>query len=917
MDTGAIEKVCPFCEEIFSAKEIKSHIGVNHLGIPLSETESIANDTSANEVVESPSIKKELPEELNIKQSEPKEKSKKSFPCNHCNKRFDAKQRWKNHIEMFHSDNKRFACEQCPKIFNLGFKLKEHINIVHLGKFPTCSICDKKFKSNSTLRSHSKIVHKIKALALQCSKCERLFWNKVGLRNHEKKCRPNQSNNLESVGPEKNLESNQPRDQNEVTDDVEMKLREEAEKNEIPRKKNEPNSKTISPRKNPKSRSGGQPKSRFGGKKKKSRSGGKRYQCAQCDQSYAFHSDFKRHIRVKHEGSITFRCDLCDMNFTKNSSLKAHHDTKMHLKMKHGNVQATNVLQKASLTPYNEETYPVVVLQRISTKLIESFQQIDDESTKVQSMKCEESFQPLKSNKMAKDMKQPTIRLERLSKHTIKMYQQSDEKIAKQNSDVENEEENTYNFSLVLNVTEDSSKDLEEPVAASIEEDFNLQKLQEHSFLCMHCNKRFKTRNHLTQHDQTVHQKVRYNADQCSKSYRRQQRQLGKHRNVDHLKPYFECDQCEKKFKFKGKLDDHVRMVHTKAIPQLLETSSCNQESPSNEDSNKDVPKDGEKQMNRYFCDSCPKSFCGSQWLKLHIDSAHRGIRYECSHCSKKFKNKKYVRKHIRTKHSDSSNTKAIPRLVDTSSCVQESPSNVDSSKISYGQKQKNRYFCDSCPKTFCDMRWLERHIDSTHRGIRFECSQCSKKFKDRIWFRHHVKTKHSDSRKTKEHTNHSNDGTNLETSSIQGELLCDSCGNVFENKESLDNHKKVDHGNTKENQAGNLQELCESCGQMFETVEALDNHVKVNHSGNNVSHASNETPAIHQTERIKETEGTKDKRKFPCDSCRRIFNSRPGLKHHKQVVHERLRFSCADCSKTFTSKQYFSNHPCDATNKV
>ena len=307
MDTLEIEKVCPFCEEIFSANEIKSHIGVNHLGIPLSETESIANDTSANEVVESPSIKKELPEELNVKQSEPKEKSKKSFPCNHCNKLFEGKQRLKNQLQMVHYNNEKFGCDQCSKVFPFKFKLKEHIKIVHLGKFPTCSICDKKFKSNSTLRSHSKIVHKIKALALQCSKCERLFWNKVGLRNHEKKCRPNQSNNLESVGPEKNLESNQPRDQNEVTDDVEMKLREEAEKNEIPRKKNESNPKTINPKKIP-----------------KSRSGGKRYQCAQCDQSYAFRGDYRTHIRVKHEGSITFHCELCDKNFTKKSSLKVH-----------------------------------------------------------------------------------------------------------------------------------------------------------------------------------------------------------------------------------------------------------------------------------------------------------------------------------------------------------------------------------------------------------------------------------------------------------------------------------------------------------------------------------------------------------------------------------------------------------------
>ena len=92
-------------------------------------------------------------------------------------------------------------------------------------------------------------------------------------------------------------------------------------------------------------------------------------------------------------------------------------------------------------------------------------------------------------------------------------------------------------------------------------------------------------------------------------------------------------------------------------------------------------------------------------------------------------------------------------------------------------------------------------------------------------------------------------------------------------------------------------------------SVKALGNHVKINHS-------SNDIPAKPKTE----AKGTKPKRKterkFPCDSCKRVFNSRPGLRHHKQVVHEKLRFSCAECLKTFTKKQWFNAHRCEKTNE-
>ena len=70
----------------------------------------------------------------------------------------------------------------------------------------------------------------------------------------------------------------------------------------------------------------------------------------------------------------------------------------------------------------------------------------------------------------------------------------------------------------------------------------------------------------------------------------------------------------------------------------------------------------------------------------------------------------------------------------------------------------------------------------------------------------------------------------NLETNSNPTEL-CDSCGEMFNTKESLDNHKKVDQDDAKEKEARIEEELCDSCGQMFESVEALANHLKIDHS--------------------------------------------------------------------------------------
>ena len=747
MDTTEIEKVCPFCEEVFSVSVIKVHIGVNHLGIPL---EKIENDTSANEVVDSPNIKKEPSDELSFNQTESKEsiqkpeKSEKSFQCNLCNKLFDVEQRLKYHIQIVRENKGKFACDQCSKVYPFEFKLKEHMNIVHLGKVPTCSICDKKFKSSWALKLHSKSIHNIKALALQCDNCDRLFWNKTGLKRHLIKCRQSGRNKLESNGPANNLESDQPVDQNEITD-IEMKPSEEGKNNDISTVEKESKPEGINPGK---SNSGGKryqceqcdksyafpydlkthvrdihelsltfrcdlcgqnfetkkslkvhkiiASCQVSGKKSnldrvkkvKNLSRGKRYQCAQCHKSYAFRSDYKNHVRVKHEG-LTIRCDLCDKKFTKKSSLKVHkimvHKSNVS---KVSNKKLKSLEEESNLAKHQTVTdcqiqkspkkQPFVLLKRLSKEMIDGY----------------EPKQPIQMSKVA--IPQPRILMERLSPKTIELWTESQD----QATDLDaKDDENIFDLTLVLNLKDSDNKDME------VDNSLN------HSFLCMHCNKRFKTRNHLVHHDQTVHQKKRYNADLSSKTDTTQQIEKQSKRR-------FECEKCEKKFNLKGKLNQHILLVHTKSmIVKGKNMGWCEvcQKAFGNLPQHKKLI----HEKIRYSCDTCPKSFSTLQWLKIHIDSSHRGITFECEHCGKKFNDKRGYKRHAKKYHLNEH-------------------FQTEAKGTKPKSKNDRKFPCDSCQRVFNSRPGLKHHKQVVHEKLRFSCADCLKTFTSKQSFTKH-----------------------------------------------------------------------------------------------------------------------------------------------------------------------------------
>ena len=118
-----IEKICPFCKEIFDGEFMKDHIGIKHLGL-----EAGAFQSMKDELV-----------------------TLKTFDCKKCEENFESESDLKIHGNFAHPVFK-FGCEVCKKSFISERSLTVHKKVLH----------EKLFKYQRTvLKSKSPIVIKI------------------------------------------------------------------------------------------------------------------------------------------------------------------------------------------------------------------------------------------------------------------------------------------------------------------------------------------------------------------------------------------------------------------------------------------------------------------------------------------------------------------------------------------------------------------------------------------------------------------------------------------------------------------------------------------------------------------------------------------------------------------------------------
>lgn len=110
-----------------------------------------------------------------------------SFFCGKCSTWFASREDLSVHA-LFHSKPRkppaqdvRVACEVCGKLMRKS-ALKEHILVLHeIGDGVTCPKCQKVFPTEKRLIGH---ITKTHSKMVQCSVCDRVLKNKVGLKTH-------------------------------------------------------------------------------------------------------------------------------------------------------------------------------------------------------------------------------------------------------------------------------------------------------------------------------------------------------------------------------------------------------------------------------------------------------------------------------------------------------------------------------------------------------------------------------------------------------------------------------------------------------------------------------------------------------------------------------------------------------------
>ena len=108
--TTMIEKICPFCEEVFNEELIKDHIGIEHLGLETGAFQSTKVSKSNNETEEA------------------------TFDCKDCTEKFSSESDLKIHQNIVHP-NFKFNCGKCDKRFISEHSFKLHQKVVHSSQF--------------------------------------------------------------------------------------------------------------------------------------------------------------------------------------------------------------------------------------------------------------------------------------------------------------------------------------------------------------------------------------------------------------------------------------------------------------------------------------------------------------------------------------------------------------------------------------------------------------------------------------------------------------------------------------------------------------------------------------------------------------------------------------------------------------
>uniref|UniRef100_UPI0037E777BC oocyte zinc finger protein XlCOF6-like n=1 Tax=Semicossyphus pulcher TaxID=241346 RepID=UPI0037E777BC len=119
---------------------------------------------------------------LRLREHEIKEHGLLPYTCDYCPKRFNHKPHLNLHVKARHTGEKTCHCDICGKGYSSISVLKTH-RMTHFEKTFTCDVCGRSFYHACHLTRH-KLVHQ-EVRPYKCSTCGKGFTQAVNLRSHQ------------------------------------------------------------------------------------------------------------------------------------------------------------------------------------------------------------------------------------------------------------------------------------------------------------------------------------------------------------------------------------------------------------------------------------------------------------------------------------------------------------------------------------------------------------------------------------------------------------------------------------------------------------------------------------------------------------------------------------------------------------
>ncbi|XP_077288287.1 uncharacterized protein LOC143912785 [Arctopsyche grandis] len=205
---------------------------------------------------------------------------------------------------------------------------------------------------------------------------------------------------------------------------------------------------------------------------------------------------------------------------------------------------------------------------------------------------------------------------------------------------------------------------------------------------------------------------------------------------------------------------------------------------------------------------------------------------------------------------------------------------------------------CQTCRKQFVSAKFLQIHMEQTHRlqvSTTVSCSLCNINFPNRIKLTQH---------NLKEHFN-------SKTTTFHGNVVCRICDKEFKHKYLLNRHFKRLHTQLKR-----THRVCPNCRKTFVTLYELHSHQKTCESEEQKS----PSPAVDLSCKVCKINfadvadlkaHTETHVANLCEYCNRGFVNVPLLLEHISDSHNCLdaRYCCVRCSDNFSTKKALSEH--------